>query len=247
MNGYYDEPYYFYLAAGTHKISFVANREPVVFRNFVFGQFVNIKPYAQVKESYATKGLTEKAESFLSIEGEDASSKTSPTLAPVEDNSSSRLSPYRRFKVSYNTIGGYNWRIVGDAITWTVPEGTEEGLYALTFKVKQNFTRGMFSTRTLYINGEIPFEEMKMIEFAYRNDWQNVTLSNGEEPYLFQLKQETKLPLSQQRQIRRTYQTNRSANRRFEFTYREIVMITSVSHRQRSTICLNAIEGLWTD
>jgi ABC-type glycerol-3-phosphate transport system substrate-binding protein len=247
MNGYYDEPYYFYLTAGTHKISFVANREPVVIRSFAFGQFVNIKSYAQVKESYASKGLSSKSESFLAIEGEDATSKTSPTLAPVEDNSSSRLSPYRRFKVSYNTIGGYNWRIVGDAITWTVPEGTEEGLYALTFKVKQNFTRGMFSTRTLYINGEIPFEEMKTIEFPYRNDWQNVTLGTKDEPYLFHLKagDEITLEVSSGRYaelIRQIDQLIADLN----LLYREIVMITSVSPSPTLDYLLaSRIDGLY--
>ncbi len=230
MNGYYEDPYLFYLTSGNHDITFVSNREPMVLASFSFGQFVDIKPYNEVINSLEGMGLKKQQTAIHTIEGEDANYKTSPTLAPVENNSSSRLSPYRRFMVSYNTIGGYNWRLAGEAITWVVPDNFEEGLYNLSFKVLQNYTRGMFTTRTLYINGSIPFKEVKTIEFAYDNDWQNVTLGDDNGAYWFHLKpgDEVTLEVSSGRYgdfIRQIDQLIYDLN----FLYREIVMITGVS------------------
>ena len=40
----------------------------------------------------------------------------------------------------------------------------------------------MFSTRVLTINGKVPFEEMRRLEFSYQNNWQGRVLAdeNGE-------------------------------------------------------------------
>lgn len=229
-NGYYDEPYYFYLSAGKHLISFVANREPVVFESFTFFQGSKILTYQQVLAGHEANNLYKYNENFIVIQGEDATHKTSPTLSPIEENSSALLVPYRRFKVSYNTIGGYNWRVVGDAITWTVPEGTLEGLYQLTFKVLQNYSRGMFTSRKLYINGQIPFNEANVIEFPYDNDWQNITFGNKKEAYWFHLKAGDEITLEAcsgrySDLIRQIDQLIYD----FNYLYREIVMITGVS------------------
>lgn len=230
MNGYYDDPYYFYLTAGQHDISFVSNREPLVLASFTFGQFIELKSYSEFITEKENLGIQKKKDNLFTVEGEDATSKTSPILAPVENNSSSRLSPYRRYMVSYNTIGGYNWRLVGDAITWTLPGDFEEGLYQMTFKTLQNFTRGMFTSRTLYINGEIPFKEVKTIEFSYESDWQNNTLASQDGAYWFHLKagDEISLEVDSGRYgeyIRQIDQLIYDLN----FLYREIVMITGIS------------------
>lgn len=230
MNGYYEDPYYFYLTAGQHDISFVSNREPLVLASFTFGQFIKIPNYSEFITEKEKLGIQKKTDDIFTVEGEDATYKTSPILSPVENNSSSRLSPYRRYMVSYNTIGGYNWRLVGDAITWTLPNDFEEGLYQMTFKTLQNFTRGMFTSRTLYINGEIPFEEVKTIEFSYESDWQNNTVSGVDGAYWFHLKAGDEITLEVDNgrysdYIRQIDQLIYDLN----FLYREIVMITGVS------------------
>lgn len=229
-NGYYGDPYFFYLTEGEHTISFVANREPVVFESFTFCQGYNITSYEEVYEDYQTKNLIKYDAQTITIQGEEASFKTSPTLAPVEDNSSALLVPYRRFKVSYNTIGGYNWRVVGDAISWTVPEETKEGLYQLTFKVLQNFSRGMFTSRKLLINGQVPFSEVNVVEFPYDNDWQNITIGNKNSPFWFHLKANDVITL--EATSGRYSDLIREIDQLiydFNLLYREIVMITGVA------------------
>ena len=64
----------------------------------------------------------------------------------------------------------------------------EDGYYNIMIKGRQNYSRGSVSSRTVYIDGEIPFSEMKEISYAYSNDWEckNLADENGI-PYNFYL------------------------------------------------------------
>ena len=57
---------------------------------------------------------------------------------------------------------------------------------------RQNYARGSVSSRTVYIDGEIPFEEMEEISFEYENDWNNLTLADADgNPYKIYLTEGT--------------------------------------------------------
>ena len=43
----------------------------------------------------------------------------------------------------------------------------------------------MYSSRKVYIDGEILFEELNDTNFRYNNRWQNVTLGNEDGAFLF--------------------------------------------------------------
>lgn len=94
--------------------------------------------------------------------------------------------PFSISKLKLNVLGTENYQEPGDAVSWVV-DIDQPGYYMLTFKVQQNRQKTT-SYRTLYINGEIPFEEAKHLPFGFSRNWQNVTLSSFEdEPYLFYL------------------------------------------------------------
>ncbi len=94
--------------------------------------------------------------------------------------------PFSISKLRLNVLGTENYQEPGDAVTWVV-DIDEPGYYQLTFKVRQDRQKTT-TYRTLYINGEIPFEEAKHFPFGFSRNWQNVTLSSLEgEPYLFYL------------------------------------------------------------
>jgi len=188
--GYYGgESYKFYFEKGTNYITLVQDKEPIVISKIKLFQAKDVKTYNEVKTLYTQEGykvIGNLDSNYIKVQGESAFEKSSPILAPVANWSSYLVDPYEKFITLYNTIGGTTWRVPGDWISWEV-EVPESGLYELTFKVLQNYSRGVYSTRRLYINGEIPFAEAKTIQFAYSSDWQNVTLGNGEENYLFYL------------------------------------------------------------
>lgn len=94
--------------------------------------------------------------------------------------------PFSISKLKLNVLGTENYQEPGDAVTWITDIETA-GYYELTFKVRQDRQKTT-TYRTLYINGEIPFEEAKHLPFGFSRNWQNVTLSSLEgEPYLFYL------------------------------------------------------------
>ena len=84
------------------------------------------------------------------------------------------VEPFSVKNLRLNIIGEGSWGASGEFITWEV-EVEEEGYYYLAFKVKQT-TENTTSYRTLYVNGEIPFEEARHLPFTYTSEWTNVPL-----------------------------------------------------------------------
>lgn len=84
------------------------------------------------------------------------------------------VEPFDVKNLRLNIIGEGSWGSSGEFITWEV-EVPEDGYYNLAFKVKQS-TENTTSYRTLYVNGEIPFEEAKHLPFSYTSEWTNVPI-----------------------------------------------------------------------
>lgn len=223
-----EEPYLFYFDKGEQELSLTALREPMAIDYIELYQEPNVKPYAQVKQEYEAKGLKQIPDQYILIQGEAASAKSSPTLYPISDRSSPTVTPYHVSKIRMNAIGGYNWRLPGQWIEWEV-DVPEEGLYHITLKRKQDQLRGVYATRSLMINGEYPFEEMKRIRFNYNSNWINDTLGDGEEPYLFHLKKGKNTIRMQVTlgEISPLLQTIQSSVLELNAIYRKILMITS--------------------
>ena len=184
--GYYEEPYMFHFSAGKHTITLVSSREPVALDYIKLFQYDMPAAYEEVKAGYDSKGYKETSGHLIKVQGESASYKSSPTLYPIPDRSSPSTEPYDVSKIRMNTIGGNNWRLPGQWISWEI-EAPEDGLYRIALKSRQELLRGIYSTRSLWIDGEIPFKEMMQIPFHYDSDWQMNVLSSEEEPYLFYL------------------------------------------------------------
>lgn len=193
--GYYQgDSYKFYFEEGENTFSFTQNKEPMLIQSITLYHEEEVLSYQDTINQYLNQNI-EKIDTnlliengYFKIQGENSYEKSSPILAPVANWSSYKVDPYESFIMRYNTIGGVTWRVAGDWISWQV-NVPKSGLYQLTFKVSQNFTRGMTATRRLTINNEVPFTEAKNLEFAYQSDWQNVTLGNNEGSYWFYLEE----------------------------------------------------------
>lgn len=186
-DGYEVEPFLFYLSAGDHTLTLASSREPMVLRRLQFIQAAQPLPYAETVKQYEADGVQTTKGITLTVEAEDAVAKSSPTLYPLSERSSSAVSPYSPSKVRINTIGGFNWRLPGQWIEWEV-DVPEAGLYHIAFKSQQNFVRGIYSARKLTIDGKVPFKEMEEIAFRYKSGYRLDGLRDGEgKPYQFYL------------------------------------------------------------
>lgn len=186
--GYYNEPYLFYFKKGKNTVKLVSVKEPMVIKTIKLAQYPDIPTYEEYIKSCYEKGYEVVKTEPIYIQGEDAVYKSDPTLYPINDRTSPNTVPYHRSKIRLNTIGGYNWRIPGQWITWNV-EVKEAGLYQIVIKGRQNITRGLYSNRKLFINGKVPFKEAENLTFKYSSTWQNFVLGDGEKPYLFYLRE----------------------------------------------------------
>ncbi|HBP26158.1 MAG TPA: ABC transporter substrate-binding protein [Acholeplasmatales bacterium] len=188
--GYILEPYLFYLQAGDNTITLESIRESMAIVSIGVTSYSEQITYEDYRAEYAALGYSEVAElsDDIHIEGEDASERTSPTLYAIGDRTDPLNNPIDIVKIRLNAIGGSKWTSPGDAITWEVDMTNQEsGLYYLSFRSKQNVSRGLFSTRRVYVNGAIPFAEANGARFSYSSDFQIVTLGDDAEPYAFYL------------------------------------------------------------
>lgn len=172
-DGYENEPFLFYLSQGTHTIALESTREPMVIKQLKILQQRTPLSYEDRVKQYDTEGVKPTTGKLITIEGEASTAKSSPTLYPLSERSSAAVYPYSASKIKINTIGGFNWRLPGQWMEWEV-EVPETGLYKIAFKSQQNFVRGIYSTRRLTIDGEVPFKEMEKV-------------MGGDEPYLYSL------------------------------------------------------------
>ncbi|MFC4810950.1 extracellular solute-binding protein [Paenibacillus sp. GCM10023250] len=227
-DGYYTEPYSFYFSAGHHQISLVSRREPMVIDSIRISQIEPSPSYKELLQSYREKGYQETSGLMVKVQGEAAAYKSSPTLYPITDRTSPTTEPQSISEVKMNSIGGFNWRMPGESITWQF-EVPQDGLYKIGLKSRQEYLRGLYSTRMLTIDGKIPFQEMNAVPFYYSSDWKMTVLGDGKEPYLYYLtkgKHELKLeaglgPLAES--IREVQSSILEINA----MYRKILMITS--------------------
>ncbi len=191
---YVQGPFKIYLAEGQHTLSFKSIAEPMAISAISFEQAPEVPSYQDyIKELidrypvYNGKNIKFQAER---IGGDNNAlvglKKSSPMLYPISNFSNSRVEPYHPYEIRLNTIGGTNWRIIGDWITWEF-EVPQDGLYTINFNAIQNASRGSFSVRELRVNGEVPFQEAYDITINYDTEFQMYTIG-GNEPYLFYLK-----------------------------------------------------------
>ena len=188
--GYVTEPYMFYLEAGENEITLVSIKEPMIIDQLHVLSVEETPSYEtylqELKAKYGEPKLSDKA---IKFQGEKASFKSSPTLYPATDRSSSNTYPFSLKETKKNIIGGDQWKILGDWISWNFTV-EESGYYNISMRARQNLIRGMYSSRIAYIseNGgenKVLFDELNDVQFTFSSDWQNITLGNGKEDYLF--------------------------------------------------------------
>lgn len=186
--GFYQEALCFWFEKGVNTLTFDSTQEPMVIGQIILEQEGRPVSYEAYRNANAQAGYTQSHAEPVRIQAEDALYKSHSTLYPITDRSSPLTEPQNAAKTRLNTIGGTNWSLNGRWITWEV-EAPEDGLYEIAVKYRQNKNQGVTVVRTLYIDGEIPFEEAAQLQFYYNNSWKTAALGNGEESYEFYLTQ----------------------------------------------------------
>ncbi len=183
----YNDAYRFFLTAGEHTLGIAMKKGELALNSVVISTLKSLPSYKEYKSKYANGVGSEKQSIF--IEAETPSLKSDPTLFATYDRSGPGTTPSDPVKMRLNTIGQEKFKYHGQWLEYSF-EVTKAGLYNISMRVRQNILDGLFCSRRIYIDGEVPFAEMDSVRFPYNTDWYVKTLGD-EEPYLFYLEEGT--------------------------------------------------------
>ena len=186
-NGYITEPLCLYMTAGKHTISINSRREPMLLHKLILSNDEPVGSYADVKAQWDAEGAAATTGHNIVIQAENATKTSSQMLYPKQDQSSPAVYPASAKALLNNTIGGESWSDAGQWIEWNF-EVPESGYYNISLFDKQSFMRGIYVSRKIMIDGEVPFEEMEDYGFNYDSSWRTDVLEDEEgNPYMFYL------------------------------------------------------------
>jgi len=200
LHDYYgvaDDDYRFYLEPGPHTVRVTSFRESFALASLCFTNVEEPPSYEELKAEYEELGYKEPASKEpIRLQAENAYRKSHSIFAPNSDFTSPSTEPSDPSKIRMNTMGGENWCYTGQWISWEL-DVPEDGLYALSFKYRQEFVRGMKVRRSIHIrelsdsdtepNGDfvIPCKELQEVEFPFCSEWKNMTVKDKDgEPLL---------------------------------------------------------------
>ena len=184
--GYYSEPLAFYFEGGIeHTISFQSVREPLAIKSIELIAVDDTVTYEQYIQNHSDKKDYTGSESFK-VQAEYPVTTSGNTIYALNDRSSSYSEPQDSALIRLNEIGGDKWQYVGQWIEWEI-EVPEDGFYSIIPRSQQNYYSGIYVSRKIYINGELPFKEAGNLRFPYTSDWQTKPLSDGNTTFKFYL------------------------------------------------------------
>lgn len=190
--GYYARPLAVHLEPGTHTITLRSEREPMFVQYIRLAAAPSLPAYAEYHRGQLAKGgapaRTTTPLDWRILQAEEHTARTDRANIPIANRDSSATVPQEAFRVLINSISGERWRNQDSAVYWDfIPDAT--GFYTIALRGRQAVYHGIFSTRALTINGEVPFREAANIQFPFSNDWQVFTLgddANGRYQFLFE-------------------------------------------------------------
>ena len=192
-NGYYVNPFEFYFKPGENTISLEGQREGMIVQSITLRPYeapISYKEYIAEMEKLHGK-ISENRPTGVDIplqEAEETKNVSAVTIYPVYDRTSSITSgltgKQSASQVKYNTAGKEQWQNVGEWMSYDL-EVPVSGYYSIAVRYKQSLLSGMYVSRKLYIDGEVPFAEAANCRFPYSNSWQTCYLGDGQREFEF--------------------------------------------------------------
>lgn len=227
--GFYADPFKFYFKEGHHTIALESACEPLKIASITLHPAESIMTYEEYLAAHADAPQVSENVA-VSINAETPLKTSEQVIYAMNDRTSAVTEPQSTKATLLNTIGGNGgdkWKIPGQWIQWEF-EVPETGMYQIIPRFRQTVNAGLFSSRSIRIDGEVPFSEARMLQFKYNADWQAQPLNDGTTEFLFYLEKgthtiELEVVLGQMADILQTIDA--STDRLNEY-YRKILMIT---------------------
>lgn len=185
-NGYFADPLKFYLSEGEHTLRFEYIDQAIYLGDVTLKGEKTYPTYNDIRQEYKKAGYEAAKTEPIVFEAEDTLYKNDSTIRRGTDNDS-MTSPSSAVDRLLNIIGEKRWSTGNQSITWEF-DVPADGLYTINMRGMQNFSTGMPSTREIRIDDEIPFEELRMYQFEYKEGWSAYCLHDDmDAPFEFYL------------------------------------------------------------
>ncbi|MDL2287698.1 hypothetical protein LJB90_03985, partial [Eubacteriales bacterium OttesenSCG-928-G02] len=187
-SGYYSDPLKFYFQKGTQVLTLSTVRETLAIKSIKLVPPETLRSYEEYIDFYSKQGAKDYSGSeSYKIQAEYPTMTSDRTIYQLNDRTSVISEPQDPALVKLNSIGGNKWQYVGQWIEYQI-EVPEDGFYTIVPRSKQDEVSGIYVSRKIYINGEIPFNEANYIRFNYTDKWQTNHLTDGDTNFKFFLK-----------------------------------------------------------
>ncbi|MBQ9132925.1 MAG: extracellular solute-binding protein [Clostridia bacterium] len=181
--GYYKEALQFYFEKGENTISLEAIREPMNIKTISLVPLEDMITY----EEYKAQHTYTKGQDVIKLEAELPNRQSDESIYPLTDRTSAVTSPQDPKLQVLNFMGGSeNFKTVGQWVEYDFEVKTE-GFYSIIFRSKQNDLSGMFASRTVYLDGAVPFAECRELRFDYTKEWTCKGIGDGTTEFEFYL------------------------------------------------------------
>ena len=183
----YRAPYLFYMEEGKHTVRLGFIREPIAIATISLISPPPVPTYQEAAAFYQQQGYQPAQNVDVVVQAEEAEFKSTPTLTR---NYSPNPAAYPPAEGVYrlNVFGGWRWNKAAEWATWrfNIPQ---TGLYEISVKRWHGDWSKMPAIRSIKIDGQYPFDEMREEPFPYDWYWRTDTLSDPKtgDPYLFYL------------------------------------------------------------
>ena len=178
-DGYYEDPMQFYFEKGQHTLRFEYVDQDIIMGNVYLRGSKEYKTYDEYINGNSKAKDAAKDSTVDRIQAENATWTSESTIRRDSDTDPKTQSSYNADNSAttqmLNIIGGSRWQAGNQTIAWkfNVPQ---DGYYTINMRSRQDTNTGMPSYRQIKIDGEIPFEEMKLYEFPYVEGWNATTI-----------------------------------------------------------------------
>jgi len=191
ITGISNKPYYFYFKKGINTLKFQFAAANVAITKIIVANLLEEPDYSEYALSTKnSNNYGSEYQNIIYVQGETPYRSTHTVLYPTYDrqgvltlsNDGSMNDPA---KLRLNTIGQSSWKVAGQSILWKF-DIERSGYYEIGMRARQNLSRGVFSTRRVYIDNQILFKELNEIEIVYDPHWQ-IKMLGDDAPYLIYL------------------------------------------------------------
>lgn len=193
---------------------------------------LNIQPPEEIPDydEYISADSRAGNNNIISLDAERPDYRTSKSILAFCDASSASAEPAADKNTVLNSLGGSQWSVFGQKAEWKI-NVKESGWYKLAVKYMQSYTNGRSVSRSLYIDGKLPFSEAENISFPYSGKWKEMVFSGKEGAYLFYLeKGEHTISLAVSLgEMSDIIKESRIILSRINAVYRKIITLTGVS------------------